>query len=173
MKNRCFVQAGADPLIRMVADRVGTNRPPVPELPPIVPGPRTGTAAAPPAAAWDAFRPPTPTDPPADPVVVLRPVDSVLMAPVGPAGSVAPALVPPPARPAPAVVTGRPGEVLTAATAVRDANPRFAALTLEMQGGTLTIGGSAARASDAWELAQALRRVPGVARVAVGAVDVR
>ena len=180
VKNRCFVQAGPDPLIRAVADRVGASRPPlIPELPPIVGGPRTGGAVPPPAAGWE---PPAPAavEPPR---VSLRPspppADSVLLPPVA---SVAPALPPPPragvlttgpAAPTGAVVAARPGDVLTAAAAARTASPRFAALTVELRDGTLVIGGSAARAADAWEFAQTLRQLPGVARVAVGQIEVR
>jgi hypothetical protein len=36
VKNRCFVQTGSDPLIRAVAERMGTTRPLFPELPPIL-----------------------------------------------------------------------------------------------------------------------------------------
>jgi hypothetical protein len=104
----------------------------------------------------------------------------VLLPPV--ASVAAPALTPP-TRPAvlttgppaltTAVVAGRPNDVLTAAAGVRGANPKFSSLTVELRDGTLVIGGTAARAADAWEFAQALRRVPGVVRVAVGPVTVR
>lgn len=183
VKNRCFVQTGADPLIRAVADRVGTTRPLFPELPPMVGGGTKPNGPLPPAApGFDVPRPPA-----EEPRVTLKPVappaDSVLLPPVAPAATVAPPALTPPARPAvltttptaptTAVVAARPGDVLTAATAVRIATPKFAALTVEMRDGTLVIGGTARRAADAWELAQALRRVPGVERVAVGAVEVR
>jgi hypothetical protein len=35
------------------------------------------------------------------------------------------------------------------------------------------IAGTAPRTSDAWDFAQAIRRLPGVARVVVGEVSVR
>jgi hypothetical protein len=179
VKNRCFVQAGPDPLIRAVAERVGTNRPLYPDLPPIVGSAKASGPVPPPAAGFDV--PPAPVE---EPRVSLRPatppVDGVLLPPVA---SVAAPALPPPARPAvltnspaaptTAVVAARPNDVLTAATAVRNTNTKFAALTVEMRDGTLVIGGTAARAADAWEFAQALRRVPGVARVAVGQVEVR
>jgi hypothetical protein len=103
----------------------------------------------------------------------VPPVDSVLLPPVA---AVAPPALPPPTRPAAptTVVAARPpADVLTAATAVKSTSKKFATLTVELRDGTLVIGGSAARAADAWEFAQALRRVPGVARVAVGQVEVR
>jgi hypothetical protein len=178
VKNRCFVQAGPDPLIRAVSERIGTSRPLFPELPPIVGSAKATGSIPPPAAGWDVAPPPV-----EEPRVSLRPatppIDSVLMAPVG---SVATPALPPtrpavltntPAAPTTAVVAGRPGDVLSAATTVRNTSPKFAALTVEMRDGTLVIGGTAARAADAWEFAQALRRVPGVTRVAVGQVNVR
>lgn len=173
VKNRCFVQTGPDPLIRAVQERVGTSRPLFPDLPPIVGSARANNGALPPPAAG--------LDPPAPPVEERRvslspavpPVDSVLLPPVA---AVAPPALPPPSRPAAptTVVAARPpADVLTAAGTVRNTSKKFAALTVELRDGTLVIGGSAARAADAWEFAQALRRVPGVVRVAVGQVEVR
>ncbi|MBX9581323.1 MAG: hypothetical protein K2X87_13520, partial [Gemmataceae bacterium] len=71
------------------------------------------------------------------------------------------------------LLTGRPGGPLDAAEAARRADPRFAGLTLALADGTLVIGGTAARAADAWDLAQNLRTLPGVDRVAVGSVGVK
>lgn len=182
VKNRCFVHAGPDPLLRAVADRVGTRRPLVPELPPIVAGARpTPTAALPPPAASEVVSPAPVEQRRVAFSPTLPPADSVLLPPVGVA---APPALPPPSRsavpattipsaPVTGTPTGRPADVLTAAGTVRGANPKFAALTVEMRDGTLVIAGAAARTADAWEFAQALRRLPGVSRVAVGAVDVR
>jgi hypothetical protein len=188
VKYRCFVQPGADPLVRAVADRVGPAPwRAVPELPGVVPNPRTGLASAAPAPSENVAAAVGPTGESA--VVVRRPANpagtGVLLPPVAAGGfGTVPPIVPPvvapptavlttgPPGPAPATVPGRPADVLTAAEAVRAADPRFAGLTVELHDGTLVIGGSAVRASDAWAFAQALRRVPGVARVAVGAVDV-
>ncbi len=56
------------------------------------------------------------------------------------------------------------------ANEMRRTEARFTNLTVELQGGILMVGGSAPRASDAWDFAQKLRQLPGVSRVAVGAV---
>lgn len=178
VKNRCFVQSGPDPLLRAVAERTGPRRPFIPELPPIVPGAKAPPAALPPPGAAD-VAPPFP----AERVVGFRPpTDSVLLPPVAPLTA---PLIPPaapratvpatttPSAPVKGTPTGRPADVLTAAGTVRTGSPKFAALTVEVRDGTLVIGGAAARTADAWEFAQALRRLPGVSRVAVGAVEVR
>lgn len=69
---------------------------------------------------------------------------------------------------APAVLTGRPGGPLETADAARRANPRYAGLTVELKDGAVVIGGAAARAGDAWDLARELRNLPGVSLVVVG-----
>ncbi|HJZ56609.1 MAG TPA: hypothetical protein VKE74_16705, partial [Gemmataceae bacterium] len=66
-----------------------------------------------------------------------------------------------------------PGSVLAAADAIRRTDPRYAGLSVEVQGDTLVISGRAARAKDAWDLSDALRRLPGVGRVVVGSVEPR
>jgi hypothetical protein len=185
VKNHCFVQAGLDPLIRAVADRrpATPRRPFLTDLPAVLPGAQPSTLADPTA------------DPienglalgPGEPRVARRlpsPADNVLLGPVGvpaagppdaaPFSPVPPAVltsVPP--APAPVTVPVRPGDPLAAADAVRRADPRFAGLRVEQHNGTLVIAGFAARASDAWDLAQAVRGIPGVTRVAVGSVEVR
>lgn len=167
VKNRCFVQAGPDPLIRPTQDYPSLlPRRLAADLPGVV-----SPARPLPTAADD--RPP-----PGRTVVTLRPADPVaglLGPPVGavPAAGPTPGPYTPPAPPAPGVLTARPGGVLGAAEAARKADPRFANLTLDLKDGTVVIGGTAARAADAWDLAQNLRTVPGVTRVAVGAVGVK
>jgi hypothetical protein len=77
-------------------------------------------------------------------------------------------------RPAPAVPVGRPPDVLQASEAVRKADPRYAGLHLTLkEGGAIVIDGSVARNGDAWELGEALRGIPGVTRVAMGAIEVK
>jgi hypothetical protein len=188
VKNRCFVQQAPDPLIRAVADRLGPRPPAFPELPGVVPHPRTGMVFAPPPVAEVPIVPATPWE---QPFTSLKPpspsTGGVLGGPVGPARPVADppavalapipaAVVPSPPTGVPTVLTtgsGRPGDLLLAAATVRRSNPtKFGGLTTELQDGTLIIGGSAARAKYAWDYAEALRRVPGMVRVAVGAVDV-
>ncbi len=57
---------------------------------------------------------------------------------------------------------------MAAVAAVRAADARFARLTVEVKpDGGLFVTGSAAKAEDAWDFAGALRKVPGVARVAL------
>jgi BON domain len=185
VRNTCFVAAGPDPLLKAVADRVGSSLPPRPvmaELPGVLTNQLTPPAPVspfPPAAVPDAVA--GAGKPGGSTVVTLRPPLAggvgVLGAPVGPVGSGTVSAAAPPASPpatAPGLLTGTtPGtasDVLTAAAAVRKSEVRFAKLTVELRDGVLVIGGSAPLASDAWALAQKLRQIPGVARVAVGAV---
>jgi hypothetical protein len=74
-----------------------------------------------------------------------------------------------PTIPAPAVPT-RPADSVEAAVAELRRNPRFAGLTVAVTEGTATIAGVAARDDDPWALAAAVRKLPGVDRVVVGAV---
>jgi hypothetical protein len=190
VRNKCFIQTGPDPLLTAVAGRLppGPSRATTFGLPGVVSSPRPG--ATPDESAADSFDTSFATaDPPAGTVVARRPVnpgDSVLLPPVGlgkietsPVAPVVPPVVRPtmltsvPPLPAPATVPGRPADVQVAAEAVRKADRRYAGLTVEVQNGMLVIAGTAARNADAWDLAQELRRIPGIARVAVGAVEVR
>ena len=188
MRNNCFVALGPDPLLRPFADRMGSTLPPRPtmfDLPGVLTNHLTPTAPFPESAPVNPATTIAMADPPGA-VVVRKPAGEpgLLGAPVGPAGPAAPGSAAPtpvatPSLPpaAPGVLTGTlppvPGTanaVLAAAHEVRKADPRFARLTVEFRDGTLTVGGSAALASDAWDFAQKLRTVPGVTRVAVGAV---
>jgi hypothetical protein len=181
VKNRCFEQKGGDPLIRMIADRRADPLPIRDGLPGVIPDP-AGTMAFTPAPRPQNQFPAIPSD---RSVTVLRPntapAAGVLLDPVRPDR-----LPVPPARPdstnmaaaPPAVLTtttgsGRPGDLLLAAASIRRANPgKFGGLTAELRAGTLIVGGSARQAAHAWEYAEALRRVPGMVRVAVGTIDV-
>lgn len=174
VKNVCFVQADPDPLLRAVAAR------PKPAGVAALPG-----VALPPTAP-EGFLPPVPPQPPSDlvatapkPVEALRPAlptgpaVNVLGAPVAP-GSIAKTQPLPTTTPAaPAALTGSPSsagatDVQTAVAAVRKADPRFARLTVESKpDGGLLVTGWSARATDAWDFAAELRKLPGVARVAV------
>ena len=181
VKNRCFVQESPDPLLRAMSERypATARRVQASDLPGVVASPKTGVV--------DEFAPTlgennlAMVEPAEKSVVARRPMnpgDSVLLPPVGlqptPAGSTVP---PTPAGttvlPAPAVLTGASSNALAAAEVARKADRRFAGLSLSFTNGTLVIAGSAARTADAWDLAQELRRIPGVPRVALGAVEVK
>lgn len=193
VKNRCFVQDKPDPLMKAVADRIATGpRPLVAELPPVVSPLRPAvTSEATPRrtdTAFAALTPPAPVLPVAAPVV---PAETVVVASRPPVLSAAPTdggFLGAPGSSRPGVLTtgsstplaapaatfpARPTDVLASANAIRKADARYAALTTELKDGTVVIGGRAARLSDAWDFAQALRRVPGVARVAVGGVGIK
>lgn len=165
VKNRCFVQDTPDALLQAISAKPAASPA---NLPGVVASPRTGQVEelTPPLGGTAAK-----VEPAGKPVVALRPSnpgDSVLLPPVG---AVPPARV---ATPAPSVLTsGRTAEALTLADAARKADPRYAALSVTFANGTFVIAGKAARAADAWDLAQELRRIPGVPRVAVGSVDVK
>lgn len=173
VKNRCFVQDAPSPLLRAMSAKPPESPrvTPATELPGVVPSPRTGLT--------EEFTPPPGTmlaavEPTGKPVVARRPMnpsEGVLLPPVGP-GSASPA--PKLAAPSPPVVlTSKAMDALASAETIRKADNRFTGLTLAFANGTLVIGGSAARAADAWDLAQQLRGLPGVPRVAVGAIDVK
>lgn len=182
VKNRCFVDRGTDPLIRAMSTRL-TAAPRLPlatELPGVVASPKTGLveeATLPPESNLLAVGPGERT------VVTLKPttpVPNVLLPPVGLPGTVPPVVAPPPGKltSVPPVVPtgtvpGKPADVLTAAEAARTSDRRFAGLTVQLRDGTLVISGKAAKESDAWLLAEDLRRIPGVTRVALGTVNVK
>jgi hypothetical protein len=188
VKNRCFVQTRSDPLVRAVAGRLAAGpNPTTPDLPPVVPGvkPTPVDTMSPPPEAGVASVNPT-----GNPVTVLRPSGDTagfLLPPVRPSGTgpvvttppvPSPSTIPPPvpgtltATP-PVIDPTRPGSVLDAAEAIRRATPRYAGLTIALQGDTLVIGGRAARAKDAWDLSESLRQLPGIGRVVVGEIELR
>lgn len=172
VKNACFVQADPDPLLRAAAERLRSDARPTPAALP-------GVALAP--SSPEGFLPPQPPQPPSDSLaganesktVVQRPHlpgVSVLGAPVSPAapgGAVSAA--PPPA--APGALTGsagKPADIRAAVVAIRQADPRFTRLAVELKpDGGLLVSGWSARAADAWDFAARLRKIPGVAQVAV------
>lgn len=173
VKNTCFVEADPDPLLRAVAGQMKPgNKPTGAALPGV---------AVPPAAA-DGFIPKMAPQPPTDLVAVaphktvVAQHPNVLGAPVNVLGApVIPrptgATLPPAGTAAPGALTGtaaKPADVLAAVAAIRAADPRFAKLTAEVKpDGGLFLSGSAARAVDAWDFAAAVRKVPGVARIAL------
>ena len=171
VRNTCFISTGPDPLLKAVAVKAGLPpRPVMGELPgvltnqlpaPVSPFPPNTVASA---IEMDST------------VVARKPplsagnTGNVLGAPVGPAGTSAPTT---PALPTtvPGTLTSAPaGGLLNAASEMRKTEARFTNLTVDLQGGVLMVSGSAPRASDAWDFAQKLRQMPGVSRVAVGAV---
>ncbi|HEY1187118.1 MAG TPA: BON domain-containing protein [Gemmata sp.] len=176
VKNTCFVDADPDPLLRAVASQMKPGTKPAGATP--LPG-----VALPPTAA-DGFIPKAPPQPPTDlvamspnktvvaqhPNVLGAPVN-VLGAPVIPRPTGAP-LLPPAGTPAPGALTGstsaKPADMQTAVAAVRATDPRFAKLTAEVKSdGKVFVSGSVAKAEDAWDFATALRKVPGVTRIAL------
>jgi hypothetical protein len=172
VKNACFVQADPDPLLRAVADRLRPNAPPTAAALP-------GVALAP--SSPDGFLPAVPPRPAPDSLaaapnesktVAQRPAlpgVNVLGAPVSPASPGGMSAAPP--ATAPGALTGsppKPADLRAAVVAIRNADPRFARLAVELKpdGGLLVVGWSA-RAADAWDFAARLRKIPGVAQVAV------
>lgn len=164
VRNGCFVQAGNEALLALVADRptprpalppVGFPRRPIADAAPVVPAPLVPVEPVLVAA----------TDPPpaGQKVVARRPAnpgDNVLLPPVAVAAPVAGGF-------APAVLTARPS-LADAVEAARRADPRFAGLRAELRAdGEVVISGGV-RPTDAWDFADRLRGVPGVMRVVVG-----
>lgn len=166
VRNGCFVQAGSEPLLR---SNLSASRP-LPVLPPVVIPlrPSATTDAAPPAGDLVA-------GPPAEPltgersVVTRRPAnpgENILQPPVASQPALPAAVSPYP----PGVLTNQPG-FANAVENARRSDARFANLRAEFRdGGTVVITGTARQPSDAWDFAELVRGVPGVARVAVGPV---
>ena len=160
VRNGCFVQAGSEPLLR---SNLSASRP-LPVLPPVVIPLRPGstTDAALPTGDLVAAAPVERS------VVARRPTnpgENLLQPPVATQPTVA-AVSPYP----PGVLTTRPG-FGDAVETTRRSDARFAGLRTEFRdGGTVVITGTARLASDAWDFAELVRGVPGVGRVAVGAV---
>jgi hypothetical protein len=170
VKNRCFVQEGGDPLLRTMAAHLPPRRLLASELPGVVASPKTGLV--------EEYRPApgnrrsAAVEPTEKSVVALRPMNpgaSVLLPPVGASRPPHIAAV----SPAPALLASRPADALAECEAIRKTDGRFAGLNLRLTNGAVEISGTAARAADAWDLAQKIRVVPGVPRVIMGQVAVR
>jgi hypothetical protein len=170
VRNNCFVALGPDPLLRAVAERMGSSLPPRPTMYQI------------PGVLTNYFTPdsadPRPTNPgnavaaaaPRATVVVRKPAGEagLLGAPVPPAG--AGQVAAPVPHNSPAILTGNADRVLSAANELKKQEPRFSNLTVELRGSILVIGGTAPAASDAWDFAKLAQSIPGVSRIAVAAV---
>jgi osmotically-inducible protein OsmY len=184
VRNTCFIATGPDPLMRSVAKQLASPQPPRPTAF-ALPGVLTNDLTP----AGSAVEPPNPN------AIAAKPTDEtvttfrlptpaagtvgLLGAPVAPAGigtassAVAPvATVAPAATPGQLTASANPRDVLAAVAEVQKAEARFARLTVELRDGVVQVGGSAPRAADAWDFARKLRSIPGVTRIAVGAVAV-
>lgn len=161
VRNGCFVQAGSEPLLK---SNLAAARP-LPVLPPLVIPlrPTATTDAAPPPADLVAAAPVERS------VVTRRPTnpeENFLQPPVASQPALPGAVSPYPAG----VLTTRPAFADSVETA-RRSDARFAGLRTEFRdGSTVVITGTARQPSDAWDFAELVRGVPGVARVAVGPV---
>lgn len=170
VKNACFVDADADPLLRAVAARLKTPRAPdaVPPVLPLVGAPTAPGGALPP------LPPVAPTDlvavKPGAGTVALRPP---LGPPVGLLGAPT-ALAPTKSGPtAPGALTGH-ADLLSAVAAVRKSDARFARTTVEPKpNGALYVSGFVADPAHALALAEKLRELPGVKLVVVDPVLVK
>jgi hypothetical protein len=176
VKVSCWVQTGVgtDPLTKLVGDRLKQ------ELPPVIVAPRSET---PPAVN---VPPLTVAARPADRAVTVRRMAArtgFLLDPVAPGGRP----ITPLPMPAPAVAVSAPGyptipppavpttptTVPAQVAALKSRERRFRGLTVELRDGTATVAGRAARSADAWDFADAVRKLPGVERVSLGTVNVR
>lgn len=188
VRNGCFVASRPDPLLEAVADRMRPStlppRPSMVDLPGVVSGPQ-----APPPAGINPNL--VASGQAGATVVVQKPAmpagEGLLGAPVGPGAPGAAPTGPaasrnPGSSTAPGLLTGsgagKPSmaaidDILTAAGNVKKVEARFARLTIEYKDGVLVIGGTSPRAADAWDLAEKLRQIPGVTRVAVAAAPGR
>lgn len=173
VKNTCFVDADADPLLRAAAVRL--KNPPAPDarpvLPPLVLPPSAAPGTLPP------FPPVAPTDlvalKPSNEVVVQRPAlgppVGLLGAPVG----IAPTKAPAGGAVAPGALAAH-ADLLVAVANVRKADARFARTTVEPKpNGALFVSGWVAEPAHALALAEKLRELPGVKLVVVDPVLVK
>jgi hypothetical protein len=177
VKNTCFVQADPDPLLRAVIERLRPGPKPtdLSTLP--------GVALAP--SAPEGFLPPPPPQPPSDLLATANnpnarvaqspslPGVNILGAPVSPtapnsAAKVTPAIPTTPGALTGSVTVAKPADVQSAATAIRKTDARFARLVVELKpDGAVYVTGRCAKATDAWDFAAELRKIPGVSLVAV------
>jgi osmotically-inducible protein OsmY len=190
VKNGCAVTSGPDPLLIALAEKMKSTfptRPTMTELPSIVTGPLPQGLTAPippslPSSSLIAAAPGSNT------VVAQRPPLPVgngvgaLGAPVSPIGTSAPPTseggrdsVTAPGTVQGKLTAGSPNhaamnDILTSAGNVKKLEARFSNLTIELNNGILWISGTSPKASDAWDLAEKLRQIPGVTRVVVGAM---
>jgi hypothetical protein len=181
VKVSCWVQseAGADPLTKMVGDRLKSESPlpsvvvaPRAEPPPAASVPPLTVAARPTNRAVTVQRMAARTGFLLDPVADGgRPITPLPMP--APAGAVAAPGYP--TIPPPAVPTGPTDAAALAAqvSALKARDRRFAGLTVALNAGSATVAGRAAHSADAWDFADSVRKLPGVERVILGAVNVR
>jgi hypothetical protein len=130
-----YVPPVDEPLARSMPHPVTTQRPPVPTV--------TVTPATPPA--------PTPAPQTTTPPPAASPAPTV--------GEPAATLLPPVAAPA------RPASLLEQIDSIRQRDRRFQSIRLEIREGSVFLRGSVTRSQDAWDFAEAVRRLPGVERV--------
>jgi hypothetical protein len=169
VKNTCFVDADADPLMRAAAARL--KAPPAPDALPVLP--LVVPPSAPPGAL-PAFPPVAPSD-----LVALKPTNEVVVQrpplgpPVGLLGAptaIAPAKA---GAVAPGALTAS-ADLLAAVAAVRKSDARFARATVEPKpNGALFVSGWVAEPVHALALAEKLRELPGVKLVVVDPVLVK
>jgi hypothetical protein len=166
VRNNCFVSAGPDPLHGPLADKLVSQLPQRPTLFDL-PGVLTGTVA--PSVPQSTLMA---TADPANPVVVRKPSmeENVLGEPVRPAAGPSAPPAPVSGTPAQGTLTVNRGDLGAVIDGVRRTEARFAGLKVEVRDGVLVIVGAAPHAADAWDFAEKLQKVPGVTRVAVGAV---
>jgi hypothetical protein len=173
VKNACFVDADADPLMRAAAARL--KNPPAPDPVPTV-LPLVGAPTAP-GGALPPLPPVAPTD-----LVALKPNAEVvaqrppLGPPVGLLGAptaIAPVKAPAGGAVAPGALAAH-ADSLAAAQAIRKADARFARATVEPKpNGALFVSGWVADPAHALALAEKLRELPGVKLVVVDPVLVK
>ena len=193
VRNRCFVQATADPLIRAVTDRLSpppVRRPPNHELPGMVRPPRPaesfpdgssapgGTAlAATPIGPKPVVALKIPTESGRRPSLLLDPVDAATRSrptDLATQGLVPVRLAAVAQGPAvPVALPTRSTEIQRSLLYLRQSDPRFDRLAVDFRDGTVFLTGYTPRNGDAWDFADSARRLPGVRRVVVGAVNIR
>lgn len=112
--------------------------------------------------------------PTSNPLKTATPLTSALYSPVPPPAPPAPAGPPEfPTIPSPRVPVTPGQDVATAVEAIRKSEARYDGLTLNVTAGRIAITGVVRDGADAWDLAAAIRRVPGVEKVIVGRTTIR
>jgi hypothetical protein len=166
--------------------KVGERLKETASAPPIAIGPKPVYQPTPPSLT--VIPRPVPETKPAEPLVTVKrmtagtPPESYLLDPVTPGGTSltplpmpTPAYAPIPSPSVPVLPVSQNGTATPegALNAIRKLDARYAGLTLDLKSGTVIIQGKAASNAAVWDLAQAVRKSPGVDRVIVGRVDIR
>jgi hypothetical protein len=155
VRSNLQILRGDDPLKKVLAPALPPR--PVPALLNTTPAGPTGQALR----AWQAGPTGPPGEKPEKAVAVVTPPLAV------PVAQTAPVPISPVARP---VAVRETVDLASAVEKLRQRDPRYLGLRVEVRGGVVRLSGSAGQAQDVMELATAVSLLPGVKRVLVDGI---